>query len=755
MAASGYFNTGNYQGRYLQFSWKKESQNVANNTTTISWTLKGAGTAESGWYESGNFKVVIDGTTVFSQSKRIQLWNGTTVASGTYTFSHNADGSKSFTASAEGGIWYVAVNCRGTDTFTLDTIPRASQPSCITYPNHTQNVGEFGDTISIHTNRNSSAFTHTVRYAFGSASGTCINAETGSNATGIGTGFKWKIPEELMKLIPANTSGSGTIYVDTYNGSTKIGTKSCGFTATVPADVKPILGYSLYDASQVDLTYGSPVQGLSRIEVRLSPTPAMSSPIASYKTTINGVIYRDKEFATGVLTASGGIPVEMTVTDKRGRSATKSYTMSVQPYACPRISALSVLRCNEDGTANDRGEFVKVTFTAAIHNLGNKNTATYKLKYKKTSASTYTTVSLSALANTYRVENHSYIFAADGSSSYDVEVTATDRHYTATRSTNVSTAFTLINFHESGTGMRFGGVAEEENTFQNDLKLRQVGNSYAYQPEVFSGEKGYTLLASITLKALTVNAPIVFEINRRGALSPMKVYVRFASSSTTTDPDLGSITYEGTNYGVYMVKAGISNWKLYVDNTAGWSNPCLQNWYTTDNQDSRITVDFPSEQIAGTDTSALPTPFYRATPAKLDSLLDHIFPVGRIVFLFNHEDPAAYWGGTWERITNAFLWATDSSGTIGQTGGEKTHTLTADEMPTHTHGFRYTKDGGNTYTSASMGKDGTSTSESYLGVSNSVSAFANYRVRIDNAGGGAAHNNMPPYIQVSVWRRIA
>ena len=111
MAKSGSFNTSGFEGRYLQFSWTEKSQSVADNTTTISWTLKGAGTGESGWYYAGNFKVVINGETVYQTASddRIQLWNGTTVASGTYTITHDDDGKKSFSASAQAGIYTFAV----------------------------------------------------------------------------------------------------------------------------------------------------------------------------------------------------------------------------------------------------------------------------------------------------------------------------------------------------------------------------------------------------------------------------------------------------------------------------------------------------------------------------------------------------------------------------------------------------------------------------------------------------------------------
>ena len=103
MASSGSFNTNAYSSRYLTFSWSVQSQSIANNTTTISWSLKGAG-GGSTYYKSGNFKVVINGSVVYSSATRIELRNGTTVASGTFTMSHDNNGNKTFSASAEAGI---------------------------------------------------------------------------------------------------------------------------------------------------------------------------------------------------------------------------------------------------------------------------------------------------------------------------------------------------------------------------------------------------------------------------------------------------------------------------------------------------------------------------------------------------------------------------------------------------------------------------------------------------------------------------
>ena len=113
MASSGSITTNEYQGRSVTLSWSLSSQSIEKNTSTISWTLKGSGSG-GGWVKSGGFKAVINGTTVYSTStdSRIQLYKGTTVASGTITIAHNADGTKSFSLSCQAGVYTYAVNVR-------------------------------------------------------------------------------------------------------------------------------------------------------------------------------------------------------------------------------------------------------------------------------------------------------------------------------------------------------------------------------------------------------------------------------------------------------------------------------------------------------------------------------------------------------------------------------------------------------------------------------------------------------------------
>lgn len=720
----------------ISIAIKQNSQNAANKTSNVTVAVSANWTYGS-WNATGECYgyLTIDGTkhtfTKITFNKDQSTTGSEVIMSWTGDISHDSDGTKILSCSAS---FYTGLSGSGTQTAsaskTLDTIQQASQPSLVTWPETTNDVGDFGETFSIHMNRKSDSFTHTVRYEFGD--------RTGTIATKVGTGTTWAVPLAFMNDIPNATHGSGRIYVDTYSGSTLVGTKYTGFTATVPASVKPGVTATLEDTTGVDDIYGSPVKGLSKIKVTPTLTPAYSSPIVSCTITANGTTYNATTATTGFLNTAGSSKVTVTVKDKRGRTNSWSYTMTVLDYSAPTVSALSVHRCDADGTENDQGEYIEVLFSAAISSMSGKNTAAYSLRYKESSATSYTTAALGIPANTYTVTNRSYIFKADESSSYNVEVTATDRHSSAGRTTSASTAFSLMDLHPSGTGVRWGGVAELENTFQNDLELKQVGNSYAFQPESFSGAKGYTLLAVVKLNQLNVNAPIVFEINRRGALCPMRVFARFASSSETTDPALASFTYEGDNFGAFMVKAAASTWKLYVDNTSGWSNPCLQKWYTTSNQLSRISIDFPSEQVAGTDPSVLGT-YYRAIPVVPRSILDSFMPVGFILTLYSHADPnTMYPGTTWVRIENSFLWAIDGKGNVGLTGGEKEVTLTTDQLPSHTHGSVYSGNVSGTKTHAWLASGGTAMAYGTVAT-----------------GGGKSHNNMPPYTQVSMWRRTA
>lgn len=484
MALSGTIN-GSVTNKSSIFSFYatwSATQSVANNTSTVTvttyWkTTKTGNTFDTVGTRSASITIAGSTDTI---TKRFDLnpWPSNPYPIQTYTVTvpHNADGSKTINilARANGGAstWGPSASSSSSDDCTLsasvvlDTIARASQPSCVTWPNHTQNVGEFGDTISIHMNRApSSNFTHTVRYAYGSLSGTID--------TGVTNGTTWEIPKSFMDLIPNSTSGSGTIYVDTYNGSTLIGTKSCGFTATVPASVKPTCSVSVTDGTTIKNTYGSFVKGHSKFAVTVTGTPAYSSPIKSHSSTANGATYTTATFTTGVLKSSGTLTITSRVKDGRGRlSDADTAEISVLDYSNPTIKTLTVKRCDSDGTENDEGDYIIVSFSATVTPLNNKNSATYTLKYKSADATSYTSVDVSSLTGNYAPTYTSSPIAASGDATYDVVVTAADNFESNIRTVNVPTAFALMNWGPDGRSMAIGKVATQTNLLDIALPMR-------------------------------------------------------------------------------------------------------------------------------------------------------------------------------------------------------------------------------------------------------------------------------------------
>ena len=130
--------------------------------------------------------------------------------------------------------------------------------------------------------------------------------------------------------------------------------------------------------------------------------------------------------------------------------------------------------------------------------------------------------------------------------------------------------------------------------------------------------------------------------------------------------------------------------------------------------------------------------------AKKDILLS-AYPVGALFMSTANISPATLFGGTWEQIKDTFLLASGDTYTAGATGGEATHTLTVDEMPSHSH-----------YQKRYWGSSG-SANQAYT----SGAEFTNpnvYGSQIDtthSTGGDQPHNNMPPYLAVYVWKRTA
>lgn len=133
---------------------------------------------------------------------------------------------------------------------------------------------------------------------------------------------------------------------------------------------------------------------------------------------------------------------------------------------------------------------------------------------------------------------------------------------------------------------------------------------------------------------------------------------------------------------------------------------------------------------------------------KNDTTLDNkiaaywktIYPVGAIYVSVSSTSPATLFGGTWTQIKDTFLLASGSTYAAGSTGGEATHKLTVEEMPSHRHGITSRTESGDYYSYA-------------VSSGNTTQTIGDITTKA--VGGSQAHNNMPPYLAVYVWKRTA
>ena len=202
------------------------------------------------------------------------------------------------------------------------------------------------------------------------------------------------------------------------------------------------------------------------------------------------------------------------------------------------------------------------------------------------------------------------------------------------------------------------------------------------------------------------------------------------------------------NYGTF----DISNGDIAFASTNGYSNPSseletrkqlsyplkevktfVNNTVSVDSEDNAIQLVLTENGLS-----------YRTEPGgSLTPIggggIDSIYPVGSIYLSVNSTNPSTLFSGTtWEQIKDVFLLGAGNTYAGGTTGGEATHTLTIEEMPSHSH----------TYSANASMTDADTYSGSYLRAQNS-------NTNTGSAGGNQAHNNMPPYLTVYMWKRTA
>lgn len=150
--------------------------------------------------------------------------------------------------------------------------------------------------------------------------------------------------------------------------------------------------------------------------------------------------------------------------------------------------------------------------------------------------------------------------------------------------------------------------------------------------------------------------------------------------------------------------------------------------------------------------------------------IDKVYPIGSVYISANNANPNAIIGGTWEEFATGrtligYNPDDDDLKAIGMTGGEKTHTLTVEEMPLHNHSASTGGAGRHKHTVGyrkrqdAYGKGTMDAMHWNMGTASTIETSEvenhSHKVTVESTGSGIAHNNMMPYITVRMWKRTA
>lgn len=459
-----YNNNGN--GFTLTASFNENSTNVANNTSNITctatfsssnanWQTGYASTLTVYWHDN---RENYDRQVASISFAGINQWDSKT-ASGTINVTHKDDGSLSgyayayFSKGSTTTSW--ACNSGGVTTnwTALTTIARASQPTV------TPSTFNIGDTITINTNRKSTAFTHTLTFYFGNYS-----YQIGTGITDTVTFDTSTIANEMYQQIPNASVGVGNVTAVTYNGSTQIGTKNVIFNAKV-TNSSPTFNAEYQDINSQTTAITNNNQQLirnnSNLQISVTNTSAKNyATLSSLTAVINGTTYTGSLRGTGgsidvgVLNLSSNTTAQVILTDSRGISTIKTLNLIILDWQLP-TAIISLQRQNNFYSETD------INVNAEYSSLDNKNTITIKVREKKTSDSTYGSY-------TTLQDNVTTTLTLDNTYAWDVQVLLQDRIGSTTYNLTIDRGIPIAFFDRLKRSL---GI----NCFPDDQESLEVG----------------------------------------------------------------------------------------------------------------------------------------------------------------------------------------------------------------------------------------------------------------------------------------
>ncbi|WP_270511361.1 DUF859 family phage minor structural protein [Holdemanella biformis] len=472
-------STGQTDKYSLLLDVSEKSYSIENNTSQVEWWVGiRSNTAYHNHYGlSETYVVNINGTVVHNAVHTPTVNSGATVwvASGTTTVSHNADGSKSISVSASfnnadrGTYLPTTGSCSG--SLKLTTIPRATVPS-VDKPSL-----DCGSVIKFTGTSASSNFSHKLYTTWNNEEKLIATIDKGSTAVS----YSYTIPTSWEKNMPNTTSAIATFILETLNGNTVIGRKSINATVQVRSGVLPTIGNpTIEDTNSISKAMGLYVQSQSCIKFTIPTSGNQGSTITSVSTKFNDQTYSGSTFTTQAIQNSGTLTYTITVTDSRGRTATKSGSVNVVAYNPPSLTNVSAKRANSSYAVDESsGTYALLHFKVGFTSLSNKNVTSFYIQYRASGATSWTKIN--SWANNYTL-NQDYkagnLFTST-TTTYEIAFGVKDKFMSdySWQIVTVTPTYTLINFGKDGKSLTFfgqDGNNANRLTVNGDLAINSV-----------------------------------------------------------------------------------------------------------------------------------------------------------------------------------------------------------------------------------------------------------------------------------------
>lgn len=444
-----------------------------------------------------------------------KISNERTIVTKTMTVEHDSDGEKEQLIYWKWGVnspWGGFENPSGSIKIKLPTIERATKPKISAYEQFC------GKTVIISTPRVSSSFKHKITYITN-------DKITGTIASDVDTSYTWTIPFSLCNKMPDSTAMIVTIKCQTLKGTTVVGEHSVKLTVKVPDSVIPTISSISTTETNENNKLGAFVQNKTRLNVAIDCMGAYGSVIQSITTKINGAIYKGDVFTSKLLNENGELDITTSIIDSRGRKATKTIKIDVLPYFSPRITLFNAERCNSDGTLNDSGEFVKITYKYAIAPLDGMNEKNVVIEYEDSGS--YTTLKT---INEYS-QNSFFITAQkfDINKTYKARIKINDIFAERESLDDILSEQVIVDIKANGKGLAFGKVSEKDETIETGWDIEEKDSAEWTDLNLESTFKAYDSDQTPVYKC----KGRIVEIN--GAVSPLTAFtsnatrVRFGS----------------------------------------------------------------------------------------------------------------------------------------------------------------------------------------------------------------------------------